>query len=67
MARVIAVRQGHLSPKAVSRAVEVARAGGVLVLPTDSVYGLACAATPGNPAHRRIFDIKRRELSQTLP
>ena len=67
MSQAMTVRQERPSREVVSRAAEVARAGGVLVLPTDSVYGLACAATPGNPAHRRIFDIKRRELSQTLP
>ena len=37
------------------------------MLPTDSVYGICCAATPGNPAHGRIFDIKRRDRAQTLP
>ncbi len=67
MSQVVTVSQGNPSPKAVSRAAEVARSGGVLVLPTDSVYGLACAATPGNPAHGRIFDIKRRDRAQTLP
>lgn len=36
-------------------------------MPTDSVYGIAAAATPSNPGHRRIFDIKRRDLAQTLP
>ena len=48
----------------------VARAAatlGVVVLPTDSVYGICCAATPGNPAHGRIFDITRRDRAQTLP
>ena len=36
-------------------------------MPTDSVYGIGCAATPNNPGHGRIFGIKRRDLSQTLP
>ena len=36
-------------------------------MPTDSVYGIGAAATPSNPGHRRIFDIKRRDLAQTLP
>lgn len=67
MGSVLAVSQSAPAPEAVRRAAEVARSGGVLVLPTDSVYGLACAAAPGNPAHGRIFEIKRRERSQTLP
>ncbi|MBM6774691.1 L-threonylcarbamoyladenylate synthase [Olsenella profusa] len=67
MGAVLTVSQAAPDPEVVARAAEVARSGGVLVLPTDSVYGLACAATPQNPAHGRIFDIKRRERTQTLP
>lgn len=67
MGAVVSVNQMSPEPGVVARAAEVARAGGVLVLPTDSVYGLACAATPENPAHARIFAIKRRDRSQTLP
>lgn len=36
-------------------------------MPTDSVYGIGCVATADNPAHERIFVIKHRERSQTLP
>lgn len=67
MGAVLRVDQMSPSAEAVARAAEVARAGGVLVLPTDSVYGICCAATPGNPAHARIFDIKHRDRAQTLP
>lgn len=52
---------------AVERLAGVLRAGGVAVVPTDSVYGLACAATPGCPGHARIFDVKRRDRAQVLP
>lgn len=41
--------------------------GGVVVMPTDSVYGIGCTATPNNPAYQRIFEIKQRDRSQTLP
>lgn len=67
MSETIQASQSKPSREAVRRAVEVASAGGVLVLPTDSVYGICCAATPGNPAHERIFRIKRRDRAQTLP
>ena len=67
MGAILAVSQSTPDPEVIARAAEVARSGGVLVLPTDSVYGLACAATSGNPAHGRIFEIKRRERTQTLP
>lgn len=43
----------------VDRVVEVLRDGGTVVLPTDTVYGLA--ALPGRPdAIRRIFELKQR-------
>lgn len=67
MASVIAVDQGNPPQGVVDRVASVLASGGVVVLPTDSVYGIACAALPGNPGHARIFDVKRRERSQTLP
>ena len=40
-------------------AVEVLRAGGVVALPTDTVYGIAVALdTPGGI--ERLFEVKRR-------
>lgn len=59
--------QGDPSPEVIEDAASVLRAGGVVVMPTDSVYGIGAAAIPGNPGHRRIFGIKRRDLAQTLP
>lgn len=67
MGQVIRVDQDLPSDAAVSRAARVLGSEGVIVMPTDSVYGIACAAREGNPGHRRIFDIKRRPRSQTLP
>lgn len=67
MARVLETNQDAPPREAVAAAVEVFAAGGVVVVPTDSVYGIGCAATSGNPGHRRTFEIKRRDLAQTLP
>lgn len=67
MGAVITASQSNPSSEEVGRIAEALRAGGVVVLPTDSVYGICCAATPGNPAHERIFDIKHRDRAQTLP
>ena len=67
MGAVICVDQNHPSSDVVERVARVLREGGVTVLPTDSVYGICCAAAPGNPGHTRIFDIKHRDRSQTLP
>lgn len=52
---------------ALETAVSFLCKGGVLVMPTDSVYGIGCVATPGNPAHEKIFAIKQRDRAQTLP
>ena len=47
-------------------AVAALRAGGVVVIPTDTVYGLA--AMPGDArAVRRLFRAKRREPEPGLP
>lgn len=40
--------------------------GAVLVLPTDTVYGLICDAG-NNQAVEKIFKIKKRDKSKTLP
>ncbi|HYF00859.1 MAG TPA: L-threonylcarbamoyladenylate synthase [Planctomycetota bacterium] len=41
MARIITVDPEHFDPDALAPAVEAIRAGGLAVLPTDTVYGLA--------------------------
>ncbi|WP_443742246.1 L-threonylcarbamoyladenylate synthase, partial [Tractidigestivibacter sp.] len=67
MGRVMQVSQDNPTPEALDAATKALEAGGVIVSPTDSVYGLVCAATPHNPAHQRIFEIKNRPATQTLP
>ena len=67
MGAVLQVDQNEPSREVRMRAVKVLRDEGVLVMPTDSVYGIGCMATEGNPAHERIFQIKRRDRAQTLP
>lgn len=67
MGSVIAVDQFAPTAAALDAAGTVLAEGGVVVLPTDSVYGISALATPGNPGHLRIFDIKRRDRAQTLP
>ena len=49
----------------IRRAVEVLSKGGVILYPTDTVWGLGCDAT--NPeAVAKIFAIKRRPDSKSL-
>ena len=49
----------------IKKAVSVLREGGVILYPTDTIWGLGCDAT--NPdAVQRIFDIKHRPDSKSL-
>ena len=67
MGAIVQVNQTNPSRSVVDEAVATLAFGGVVVMPTDSVYGIGCAATPANPAHQRIFAIKHRDRTQTLP
>lgn len=46
--------------------VATLKKGAVLVLPTDTVYGIICDAT-NKKAVKKIFEIKNREKSKPLP
>ncbi len=50
---------------AVEQAVETLAAGGILLYPTDTVWGLGCDAT-NETAVRRIFQIKQRADGKSL-
>ena len=58
----------HLSQESkedIRRAVEVMNQGGVILYPTDTIWGLGCDAT--NPeAVRRIYEIKQRTDAKAL-
>lgn len=48
------------------KASEVIKTGGIVVFPTDTVYGIGC--NPYNKeAVQRIYKIKSREISKSLP
>jgi len=49
----------------IKKAVEVLRAGGVILYPTDTVWGIGCDATNAE-AVRKVYEIKRREDSKAL-
>ena len=52
--------------EAVQEAVRVLASGGVIVCPTDTLYGIGCNALD-NIAVRKIFEIKDRSFSKPLP
>ena len=45
-------------------ALEVLRRGGVILYPTDTIWGLGCDATNAE-AVKRIYDIKQRADKKT--
>lgn len=54
------------SSQEIPRAIAHLQAGGVVVYPTESSYGVGCVA--GNAAAvRRVFELKERPIEKTVP
>ncbi|MBP5500634.1 MAG: threonylcarbamoyl-AMP synthase [Bacteroidales bacterium] len=51
--------------QAIDEALKVLNRGGVILYPTDTVWGIGCDAT-NSEAVRRIFEIKRRSDSKAM-
>lgn len=49
----------------IKKACQVMREGGVILYPTDTIWGIGCDAT-NEEAVRRVYDIKRRDDSKAL-
>jgi L-threonylcarbamoyladenylate synthase len=49
----------------IKRAVETMRKGGVILYPTDTVWGIGCDAT-NKEAVKRVYEIKQRDDSKAL-
>ena len=49
----------------VKKAIEVMRNGGVILYPTDTVWGIGCDAT-NEEAVKRVYEIKQRDDSKAL-
>ena len=57
MAEIVRVNRDQPGPEAIARAAEVIRRGGVVAIPTDTIYGLA--ANPFDAgAVEQVFEIK---------
>ena len=61
----IGQRGSYMLQDEVKKAIEVMRAGGVILYPTDTVWGIGCDAT-NEEAVRKVFAIKKREDSKAL-
>lgn len=49
----------------VRKALEVLRKGGIILYPTDTIWGLGCDAT-NEEAVRKIYEIKNRDVSKSM-
>ncbi|NDV46647.1 threonylcarbamoyl-AMP synthase [Paludibacter sp. 221] len=49
----------------IKKAIEMLRAGGVILYPTDTVWGLGCDAT-NEEAVKKVYEIKKREDSKSM-
>lgn len=60
-----AAQQPGAMDQEVARAVEVLRRGGIILYPTDTVWGLGCDATNAD-AVARIYALKRNENKKSM-
>lgn len=49
----------------IKKALEVLHSGGVILYPTDTIWGIGCDAT-NKEAVKRVYDIKKREDSKSM-
>jgi len=49
----------------IARSLSVLQSGGVLVYPTDTIWGIGCDATRA-PSVQRVYEIKKRSESKSL-
>ncbi len=54
------------NPEGIEKATKCIRSGGVIVFPTDTVYGIGCNPYD-NKAVKKIYKIKNRESQKLLP
>ncbi len=60
---VLKIHTDNPEPRAVAKAAEVLRAGGIVIYPTDTVYGLGCSIEDKN-AVERIYLLKRQRTDK---
>jgi len=63
--RIIKTNLGKVNEEVVKTCFNVIKAGGVVVIPTDTIYGFVCDATNSN-AVEKTFRIKKRSFSKPM-
>lgn len=67
MGRVLRVSWDDSEPTPIAEAAEVLRAGGVAVVPTDTVYGVAQSVAANPDGAIGLFALKRRPHDKAIP
>lgn len=65
MIKIIKIDPRNPEPEKIKEAVKTIQKGGVVVLPTETVYGI-CTSALDKKAVKRIFNIKNRPLNRPL-
>lgn len=60
----LSCKQGCMN-ESIKRALEVLNKGGLIVYPTDTIWGIGCDAT-NQEAVRRIYELKHRQDSKSM-
>lgn len=63
---ILKSQKGRLTKNDLKLCVEVVAQGGLIIFPTDTVYGLACNAFHMS-AIKRVYEIKGRSYTKALP
>ena len=62
---LIAINNQNPQMRLIRRAVEILRGGGIIIYPTDTVYGMGCDLF-NKKGIERIYEIQRRDRKQPL-
>lgn len=60
---IVKIHKQNPEPRSIAKAAEILRAGGVIIYPTDTVYGIGCSVEDKN-AIERVYLIKRQRANK---
>lgn len=67
MGRTYQIDQENPSADVINVAAGILRDGGVVVFPTETVYGISAKASAGCSGAQELFEIKRRDRKKAIP
>lgn len=53
------------NPESIKKSIEILKSGGIIAIPTDTIYGLACDAL-NEKAVKRLYELKSRQKSKPI-